>query len=190
MDRPNIEVADIFREYSHLLTGLSKEQWKVINAITNCRTEALGGHISECNKCDYKDQSYNSCRNRHCPKCQYNKKEKWVQRRVEELIPVDYFHAVFTIPHELNPLILQNKRICYELLFRAVSETLKEVAENTKYLGAKVGFFSILHTWGQNLVEHPHIHVVIPSGGINQEKKSWVKTKKKFLLPVKVLSVS
>lgn len=189
MDRPNIEVADIFREYSHLLTGLSKEQWKVINAITNCRTEALGGHISECNKCDYKDQSYNSCRNRHCPKCQYNKKEKWVQRRVEELIPVDYFHAVFTIPHELNPLILQNKRICYELLFRAVSETLKEVAENTKYLGAKVGFFSILHTWGQNLVEHPHIHVVIPSGGINQEKKSWVKTKKKFLLPVKVLSI-
>lgn len=189
MDRPNIEVADIFREYSHLLTGLSKEQWKVVNAIINCRTEALGGHISECSKCDYKDQSYNSCRNRHCPKCQYNKKEKWVQRRVEELIPVDYFHTVFTIPHELNPLILQNKRICYELLFRAVSETLKEVAENPKYLGAKVGFFSILHTWGQSLVEHPHIHVVIPSGGINQEKKTWVKTKKKFLLPVKVLSI-
>lgn len=189
MDRPNIEVADIFREYSYLLTGLSKEQWKVVNAITNCRTEVLGGHISECNKCDYRDQSYNSCRNRHCPKCQYNKKEEWVQRRVEELIPVDYFHAVFTIPHDLNPLILQNKRICYELLFRAVSETLKEVAENPKYLGAKVGFFSVLHTWGQSLVEHPHIHVVIPSGGINQEKKSWVKTKKKFLLPVKVLSI-
>ncbi len=189
MYRPNIEVADIFREYSHLLTGISKEQWKVVNAIVNCRTEALGGHLSECNKCDYKDQSYNSCRNRHCPKCQFSKKEKWVQKRIEELIPVDYFHAVFTLPHELNPLILQNKRVCYELLFRAVSETLKEVAENPKYLGAKIGFFSILHTWGQSLVEHPHIHVVIPSGGINEEKKTWVKIKKKFLLPIKVLSL-
>jgi hypothetical protein len=184
----NWEVGDIFREYEHLIPKVSRDQRKVINALKNCRTSALGGHVANCNRCGNQDQSYNSCRNRHCPKCQYNKKTEWVEKRVEELLPTDYFHVVFTVPSLLNPLALQNKRIFYTLLFKCVSETIKEVAKNPKRLGAHVGFFCVLHTWGQKLTEHPHIHVVIPKGGLSLDKRSWNEPKGNYLLPNKILS--
>lgn len=182
------EVGDIFREYDHLLPSVNRDQRKVINALKNCRTSALGGHIANCKNCGHNDQSYNSCRNRHCPKCQYNKKTEWVQKRVDELLPTDYFHMVFTIPSIFNPLVLQNKKVCYSVLFKAVSETIKEVALNPKRLGAHTGFFCILHTWGQKLTEHPHIHVVIPRGGLSIDKRKWVSPRGDYLLPNKVLS--
>lgn len=185
---PRWEVGDIFREYEHLLPYITREQRKVINALKNCRTSALGGHKARCNNCGHDDQSYNSCRNRHCPKCQFNKRSKWVQKRIDELLPTDYFHVVFTLPSELSPIALQNKKIFYSLLFKKVAETIKEVAKNPKRLGAHMGFFCVLHTWGQKLTEHPHIHVVIPKGGLSLDKKSWVEARGDFLLPNRVLS--
>ena len=185
-----IEIADIFYQNKSLLKKLklSKNQWKVVQALINCRTSALGGHSLECNNCSNVEQSYNSCRNRHCPKCQFSAKVKWLEARTSELLPVNYFHLVFTLPSELNALILQNKRLCYSILFKAASSTIKEVAKNPKNLGAKVGFFMILHTWGQNLKDHPHVHVVTPAGGLALNHKSWISCKKKYFLPVKVLS--
>lgn len=185
-----IEVGEIFREYGHLLGKISRDQRKVVNALINCRTSALGGHISKCNRCSHTDQSYNSCRNRHCPKCQFSKQTKWVDQRAKELLAVDYFHVVFTLPHELNPLILQNKKVCYDILFKSVSETLKEVAKNPKNLGANIGFFSILHTWGQKLTEHPHIHVVVPSGGLSPDKRKWISCRENYFLPIKILNLA
>jgi hypothetical protein len=185
-----IEVGEIFREYGHLLGKISRDQRKVVNALINCRTSALGGHISKCNRCSHTDQSYNSCRNRHCPKCQFSKQIKWVDQRAKELLAVDYFHVVFTLPHELNPLILQNKKVCYDILFKSVSETLKEVAKNPKNLGANIGFFSILHTWGQKLTEHPHIHVVVPSGGLSPDKRKWISCRENYFLPIKILNLA
>ncbi len=185
---PKWEVGDIFREFDHLLPKVSREQRKVINALKNCRTSALGGHIANCSACGHKDQSYNSCRNRHCPKCQFNKKTKWVDKRIDELLPVDYFHVVFTIPNMLAPIGLQNKRLFYSLLFKKVSETIKEVAKNPKRLGANMGFFCVLHTWGQKLTEHPHIHVVIPKGGLSLDRRKWVEPRGDFLLPNRILS--
>jgi hypothetical protein len=166
MKNKKLEIADIFRNHGHLLKNLPSQHRKVIRDIINCRTASLGGHISECNKCGNKEQSYNSCRSRHCPKCQFVTKTKWVEKREQELLPVDYFHVVFTLPSELNALILQNKKVCYSILFKSVSKTLKEVASNKKNLGADIGFFMVLHTWGQNLLDHPHLHVVVPSGGM------------------------
>lgn len=186
--RQGLEVADIFTIYKNRLNGLSKGQWKVVQDIINCRTATLGGHVLECNKCGHLEQSYNSCRNRHCPKCQTIAKLKWLTNRRSELLPVNYFHLVFTLPSQLNMLILQNKEVLYNLLFKAVSKTLKEVALNPKNLGAQVGFFMILHTWGQNLMDHPHLHVVIPAGGLSIDGKSWVDSKKSYFLPVQVLS--
>jgi len=188
MKSPEWEIGDIFREYEHLLPKVSREQRKVINALKNCRTSALGGHIANCKRCGHKDQSYNSCRNRHCPKCQHNKKSDWVQKRIDELLPVDYFHVVFTVPSSLSALALQNKRVFYSLLFKKVSETIKEVAKNPKRLGAHTGFFCVLHTWGQKLTEHPHIHVVIPKGGLSLDKRSWIEPRSNYLLPNKILS--
>lgn len=188
MEKQKVEVGDIFREYGDQLGKISREQRKVVNAIKNCRTSALGGHITKCNKCEHSEQSYNSCRNRHCPKCQHNKQTEWVEKRVDELLPVDYFHVVFTLPHELNPLMLQNKEVCYKILFKAVSQTLKEVAANPKNLGANIGFFAILHTWGQSLTEHPHIHIVVPSGGLSESKRKWISCKKNYFLPLKILN--
>ncbi len=185
---PKWEVGDIFREFEHLLPYVTREQRKVINALKNCRTSALGGHVANCNSCGHKDQSYNSCRNRHCPKCQFNKKTDWVKKRVDELLPTDYFHVVFTLPDTLNPLSLQNKKVFYSLLFKKVSETIKEVAKNPKRLGAHVGFFCVLHTWGQKLTEHPHIHVVIPKGGLSLNRNSWVEPRGDYLLPNRILS--
>jgi hypothetical protein len=189
MSRSQIEIGDIFRKYGHLLGKLPKDHRKVVQAMINCRTPALGGHLSKCSKCDYQDQSYNSCRNRHCPKCQFSSKTKWIDKRVNELLPVDYFHVVFTLPHELNSLILQNKRVCYSILFKSVSETLKEVARNPKNLGANIGFFSILHTWGQALTEHPHIHVVVPGGGLSEDKRKWINCRENYFLPLKILNL-
>ncbi len=184
--RPQIEIADIFNRYGHQLSGISTASHKVIVAITACRTERLGKHVQECESCHHQEISYNSCRNRHCPKCQFITRVNWVSKREEELLPVKYFHVVFTLPSELNPLILRNKAELYDLLFKASSDTLKEVARRKKNMGAELGFIGVLHTWGQNLMDHPHIHYIVPGGGLNENK--WVEAKRKYLLPVKILS--
>ncbi len=183
-----LEVADVFLEHGHLLDGISTQCHKVVRAITRCRTEELGKHSRQCDRCDFAEISYNSCRNRHCPKCQYLTQTKWVDQRVKDLLPCPYFHVVFTLPASLNPLILRNKKEIYDLLFKASSETLKEVALNRRNMGANLGFIGVLHTWGQNLIDHPHIHYIVPGGGLTEDKKQWVKCKSKYLLPVKILS--
>jgi hypothetical protein len=161
MVRPAVEVADIlrargdcFREQNR--SWLSYQQLTVLRAITACRTAALGGHLDVCSRCDHQAISYNSCRNRHCPKCQAQARQRWLARREQDLLSVPYFHVVFTLPHQLNPLCQRNPRLLYDLLFRASAQTMLEVAANPKHLGAKIGFLSILHTWGQNLRLHPH----------------------------------
>ena len=191
MNRPTVEVADIFRargnnfidQYTfgiHIL--------KVIRAITRCRTAALGGHVDVCPRCGGDPTiSYNSCRDRHCNKCQSQARERWMDARRQELLQTRYFHVVFTLPHQLQTLMLQNQAELYNLLFRTVAETLREVARNPKHLGAEIGFFGILHTWGQNLLFHPHIHCVIPGGGISPQKERWIHPLYPFFLPVKVL---
>lgn len=158
-----------------------------MNSIVKCRTAALGGHVDVCDDCGHTKISYNSCRNRHCPKCQTLKKEKWIDKQKHNLLNVAYFHAVFSIPAELNPIVYQNQKDLYNILFKAVSETLKELAKDKKFLGADIGFTCVLHTWGQNLMHHPHIHCIIPSGGIDNYGK-WKNSKKDFFIPVKVLS--
>lgn len=181
-------IADIFLNHGYKLSALSKDQYKVINAITSCRTGKLGGHVYRCDSCGEIEIFYNSCRNRHCPVCQYGAKEKWVSAREAELLPVPYFHLVFTIPDLFYELALRNKKIFFDLLFKASSETLKDVAQNPKNLGASIGFISVLHTWTQKLLFHPHIHCIVPGGGISQNKAKWISSKKKFFLPVRVLS--
>jgi hypothetical protein len=159
-----------------------------MTAITACRTATLGGHVDECDSCGHLEISYNSCRNRHCPKCQFLKKEKWIEARVDDLLPIPYFHVTFTIPSQLNPLVLRNQKVMYDLLFLAVSETLVELANDPKHLGAHIGFIEILHTWGQNLMEHPHIHCVVTGGGLSPDGSRWISAGKKFFIPVKVMS--
>jgi len=180
------ELADIFCEAiaSNALSA-SLEQWKVINAVINCRTSALGGHLYQCGDCGKEQPRYNSCRNRHCTKCQGGKTAKWLEERSKELLPVPYFHVVFTLPHELNAIVLQNKRICYDLLFNAVSQTLQTIAKDR--FGGKLGFFGILHTWGQQVEVHNHIHCVIPGIVIKDDGTS-EKLSEKYFLPQKVLS--
>ncbi|OGJ88419.1 MAG: hypothetical protein A2268_02745 [Candidatus Raymondbacteria bacterium RifOxyA12_full_50_37] len=156
------------------------------NAIMACRTAQLGGHVYQCDSCGHEHISYNSCRNRHCPQCQALARSAWVQARMDDLLPVPYFHAVFTIPPALNPFALRNKEAFYALMFKAVSETLLELAKNKKRLGAVIGFIAILHTWGQNLMDHPHIHCVVPGGGIQETR--WIHCRRKFLFPIRVLS--
>jgi hypothetical protein len=161
---------------------------RAMRAIETCRTEEQGGHVDECAYCGTKLISYNSCRNRHCPKCQFLKKERWIEDRGKDLLPIPYFHVVFTIPDILNPLVLRNQEAVYPLLFRAVSETLTELSEDRKRLGAEIGFISILHTWGQNLLDHPHIHNVVTGGGLAVDGSGWRSCKQGFFLPVKVMS--
>ena len=161
---------------------------KTLAAIKFCRTAALGGHVYQCDNCGQIKISYNSCRNRHCPKCQSYAKELWIYERRKSLLPTHYFHVVFTIPKELNSLVLFNQKELYSVFFKAVSETLLELGRDKKYLGADIGFTTLLHTWGQNLMNHPHIHCIIPGGGLNSSENKWVKSKKKFFIPVKVLS--
>ncbi len=187
--RPRLEVADIFRKHGHQLGTLSREQDKVVRNITNCRTASLGGHLMKCDHCDHEVLAYDSCCDRHCPKCQALAKVRWLDNRKADLLPVPYFHLVFTVPHVLNPVALQNKRTFYSVLFRAASETLKEVAANPKHLGAEIGFIAVLHTWGQKLVDHPHIHCLVPGGGLAPEGDRWIPSRSStFLLPVQVLS--
>ena len=161
---------------------------KVIKAIKDCKTEKLGAHKYICDECGYEEIAYNSCRNRHCPNCQTGKKVKWIEARKEEVLNIKYYHVVFTIPSEMYLLTLQNQEKMYKLLFKASAETLKELAKDEKYLGGEIGFFSILHTWGQNLMYHPHIHLVVTGGGLSETEK-WVEKKEEdFFIPVKVMS--
>jgi hypothetical protein len=186
-----VEVADIFRKYGETYRQRYKlplRMHKVMSAIERCRTAELGGHVEKCNECGHIRISYNSCRNRHCPKCQGLAREKWLVERKKELLPVQYFHAVLTIPNTLNPLALRNQKEVYSILFKAASETLLELGRDPKYLGAEIGFISILHTWGQNLMDHPHIHCIIPGGGLSLDGKRWISSKNGFFIPVRVIS--
>lgn len=185
-----VEVQDIFAAYGDEYRdsrSLPLCHLKAMSAIESCRTAKLGGHVDTCDECGAARISYNSCRNRHCPKCQSLTKERWIDARKSDLLNVGYFHVVFTIPSCLNTIIYQNQRIVYNILFKSVAETLTELAASKKYLGADIGFTSILHTWGQNLMFHPHIHCIVPGGGLNKIGK-WVNSRKKFFIPVKVLS--
>ncbi len=194
MNRPPFEVADIIRQHQNRFleknrSWLSWLHLRVLAAIVHCRTAALGGHRDRCSDCGLTVAcSYNSCRNRHCPKCLTRARDHWLAERSKELLPVGYFHVVFTIPQELSWLALQNKKVVYDLLFRASAATLLQIASDPKHLGAQIGFLSVLHTWGQNLLHHPHIHCVIPAGGLSLDHKSWVHPRYPFFLPVKVLS--
>jgi hypothetical protein len=193
MTRPPFEVADVIRtagdsfrrRYSASLTW---PQQKVLEAIAGCRTAALGGHRDRCASCGHQAISYNSCRNRHCPKCQTGARDQWLAKRQKELLPVGYYHLVFSVPHTLVPLMWQNQRLLFALLFEASAATLLEVAANPKHLGAGIGFLSILHTWGQTLTCHPHIHCVVPGGGLALDHTRWIHSCSSFLLPVKLLS--
>ncbi len=193
MDRPPLEVADLVRAAGGVFIERSRKwiSWKhvkVLLAIRRCRTAALGGHLDECTRCGHRAISYNSCRNRHCPKCQAGARDRWLAARRQELLPTRYVHVVFTLPRELAPLALQNKKVVYNLLFRTSAETLLEVARDPRHLGAEIGFFSVLHTWSQKLELHPHVHCVVPAGGLSADGTRWIKTRYDFFLPVKVLS--
>lgn len=193
MTRPRFEVVDVIRRSDARISsrhreGLTWPQVKVLNAILRCRTAALGGHRDRCTRCGYEAISYNSCRNRHCPKCQTNAREKWLAARQQELLPVNYFHLVFSVPHALVPLIWQNKKLLFKLLFEASAATLLEVAADPKHLDAEIGFLSVLHTWGQTLQRHPHVHCVVPGGGLSPDHRQWIRSPPNFFLPVKVLS--
>ena len=192
MGRPPLEVADLIRAaglrfIERSRKWLTGQHLKVLQAIQRCRTAALGGHIDECSRCGQRAISYNSCRNRHCPKCQSNARERWLEARRQELLPTRYVHVVFTLPHLLAPLALQNKKVIYDLLFRTSAETLMGIARDPKHLGAEIGFFSVLHTWSQKLEHHPHLHCVVPAGGLSLDHASWIKPRYPFFLPVKVL---
>src|SRR5215472_8528411 len=193
MSRPPLEVADIIRTAGDAFIERNRHWlgWKhvkVLLAIVRCRTAALGGHLDECTRCGHRAISFNSCRNRHCPKCQTAARESWIAARQRELLPTRYLHAVFTLPGRLAPLVLQNKKVIYDLLFRTSAETLLEVARNPKHLGAEIGFFSVLHTWTQQLNLHPHVHCVVPAGGLSLDHTRWVRSRDKYFLPKEVLS--
>jgi Putative transposase/Transposase zinc-binding domain len=193
MSRPPLEVADLIRTAGAAFIERSR-QWiswrhiKVLLAIARCRTAALGGHLDQCTRCGHRAAiSYNSCRNRHCPKCQTAARERWIAARQRELLPTRYVHVVFTLPHRLAPLALQNKKVIYGLLLRASAETLLEVARTPQHLGAEIGFFSVLHTWNQKLQLHPHVHCVLPAGGLSLDRTHWVPSRDRFFLSIHVL---
>src|SRR5271165_3808792 len=193
MSRPLLEMADLVRNAGPTFVERSC-QWmtwqpqKVLLAIERCRTAALGGHRDQCSHCGHSAISYNSCRNRHCPKCQGNARHRWLQARQRELLPTPYVHVVFTLPRELAHLALQNKKVVYDLLFRTSAATLLEVARDPGHLGADIGFFSVLHTWDQRLQHHPHVHCVVPAGGLSLDYTHWIRSRARFFLPIKVLS--
>jgi hypothetical protein len=191
MSRPTLEVADIFRLYGAAYRdthSLPLEQLRVMRAIEVCRTAALGGHVEQCGHCDYTRIAYNSCRNRHCPKCQNTERAKWLEARRAELLPVEYFHVVFTVPEPIAQIAFYNKETVYNILFRATAATLLTIGSDPKHLGAGLGFFAVLHTWGQNLLHHPHLHCVVPGGGLAPEHARWIACRPGFFLPVVVLS--
>jgi hypothetical protein len=193
MSRPLLEVADLIRSAGTAFIERNRTwiRWthiKALRAIVRCRTAALGGHIDECTRCGHRATiSYNSCRNRHCPKCQTGARERWIEARRSELLPSPYVHVVFTLPPQLAALALQNKKVIYGLLLRASAETLLEVARNPTHLGAEIGFFSVLHTWNQKLQIHPHVHCVVPAGGLSLDRTRWIRSHPRFFLPIPVL---
>jgi ribosomal protein L32 len=187
----SLELQDIFTQFGPQYRQnhpLPLHQLKTMKAIEACRTSILGGHVDVFEHCGYERISYNSCRNRHCPKCQGLAKEQWLLERERDLLEVGYFHVVFTVPDSLNHLALQNQKLFYSLLFKAASETLLELSRDPKYLGAQIGFISVLHTWGQNLMDHPHVHCIVPGGGLSFDGTRFIPSRKKFFIPVKVLS--
>jgi hypothetical protein len=193
MSRPPLEVADLIRSAGATFIERNRQwiRWqhvKVLLAIARCRTAALGGHVDQCTSCGHRATiSYNSCRNRHCPKCQTAARDRWIAARQKELLPTRYVHVVFTLPAPLAPLALQNKKLIYGLLLRASAETLLEVACDPRHLGAEIGFFSVLHTWNQKLGLHPHVHCVIPAGGLSLDHTHWIKSRSRFFLSIRVL---
>jgi hypothetical protein len=191
MSRPAWEVAAIFRQHGEAYRAASCPplgQRRVMRAIELCRTAALGGHVEQCSHCEHSRIAYNSCRNRHCPKCQNSARARWLARRKAELLPVEYFHAVFTIPEEIAKIALQNPRELYGILLRTAAQTLLTIGRDPKHLGAELGFFAILHTWGQNLLHHPHVHCAIPGGGLSPDRTRWICCRPGFFLPIRVLS--
>lgn len=193
MERPSIEVADVIRAAGPAFIDASRAwlTWlhvKVLVAILRCRTALLGGHLDACSRCGHQAISYNSCRNRHCPRCQTQARDRWIAARTRDLLPTRYAHVVFTIHHALAPLALQNKAAVYSLLLRASAETLLDIARDPKHLGAEIGFFSVLHTWNQQLLHHPHVHCVVPAGGLALDHTHWISASPHFFLPVKVLA--
>ena len=190
--RPPFEVADIVRQHGDRFlethrAWLTSQHRRVLRAVAQCRTAALGGHRDRCDDCAHPAFSFNSCRNRHCPKCLTAARNQWVAARQQELLPVGYVHVVFTLPHTLGPLALRNKRVLYDLLFHAVATTLRDVAANPQRLGAAIGGLMVLHTWGQLLLHHPHVHCVVPAGGLSVDGTRWIHARPAFFLPIKVL---
>ena len=193
LEKPIHDLAEIFERYldDYLKTHtLSPLQWKIVNAIMACRTSKLGGHLYTCDHCGFEQPQYDSCGNRHCPKCQIAAKIKWVNKRLDELLPIPYYHYVVTMPHNLNPLAFYNKRVVFGLFFDAAAYAISIFANDPKYLGAKIGFIGILHTWGQTMTQHVHLHFLIPGGGISHDGKCWINLpyREKFLFPVKAVS--
>jgi len=191
--RPALEVADIFRDHGAAWRRanaghVSLEQLKVMSAIESCRTAALGGHVARCEDCAYTTIAYNSCRNRHCPKCQAAAAKEWIAEREADLLPVPYYHVVFTLPAPIADIAYQNKAVIYDLLFKASAETLATIAADPQHLGARVGITSVLHTWGSALTHHPHVHMIVPGGGISLDGQRWVSCRPGLFLPVRVLS--
>ena len=193
MARPALEVADVFRDFGpawrqsnagHVSLG----QLKVMSAIERCRTAALGGHVARCEDCAYTTIAYNSCRNRHCPKCQAAAAKQWLAERQAELLPVPYFHVVFTLPTAIADLAYQNKAVIYDLLFKASSETVLTIAADPKHLGARIGITAVLHTWGSTMIHHPHVHMIVPGGGISLDGSRWLSCRPRCFLPVRVFS--
>lgn len=189
--RPGVEVADIFRAHGEVYRQqhvLTRDQLKVMRAIEACRTPVLGGHLDVCDHCGFSQASYNSCRDRHCPKCQSFKQAQWVEQRMERLLPVPYFHVVFTLPSSLRPIARRNQRAVYKLLFETASKTLLELGQDEKRLGAQLGITAVLHTWTRELEFHPHLHCIVTGGGLAPDGKSWIASRSRYLFPVKVLS--
>jgi hypothetical protein len=193
MDRPRFEVADVFRCYGADYrqkhgASMSVAQRRVMTAIEVCRTAVLGGHLEQCDHCGHQRNAYNSCANRHCPKCQSLARAKWLEDRQSELLNTQYFHVVFTVPEEISTIAYHNKRQVYGILFRAAAETLRTIAADPKHLGAQIGFFAVLHTWGSNLLHHPHLHCVVSGGGLSADGSQWICCRNGFFLSVRVLS--
>jgi hypothetical protein len=192
--RPVLEAADIFRAHGPAWRDanaghVSLVQLKAMSAIETCRTAALGGHVARCEDCAHTDIAYNSCRNRHCPKCQAAAARAWLAEREAELLPVGYFHLVFTLPSPIADIAYQNKAAIYDILFKAAAETLMTIAADPKHLGARIGITAVLHTWGSALTHHPHMHMIAPGGGISADGSRWISCRSRFFLPVRVLSV-
>jgi hypothetical protein len=191
--RPRLEVADVFRAHGAAWRKanaghVSLAQLKVMSAIETCRTAALGGHVERCEDCAHERVAYNSCRNRHCPKCQGAAARQWLAEREAELLPAPYYHVVFTLPASIGAIAFQNKAAVYDLLFRTAAETLTAIAADPKHLGARIGLTAVLHTWGSALTHHPHVHIIVPGGGLSRDGSRWIACKPGFFLPVRVLS--